>query len=293
MSESNPLRFLGIPHSMALIIISIADVFIMFMPTIGYLDTVRIMIKSQSSTAFPYNTCLILLASHGLKVIYFIYHPYAVRLFGQSATQIGAAFLMAYVKFYYSAKNYKPRRRSSINSLKKEIQMQKSNFMYYLYIRNTKNFFEFTLSIVLYTILTLFAFLFSYNILGEQLTIDSIGVLANLIESTVSIPIFIKIVIKKDISNISTLLIAQFVLGDLMKLTLFIINQAPLSFIGGSLLQMSLDLTLFAFYLQLSFCAKQDNSENELLIENKKFNDDISIDSANTNTPHEFDIIKI
>lgn len=289
MTETNPLRFLGISNSMASIIMPVIDIFIMFMPTIGYIDTVRIMITEQSANAFPYNTCIILLISHGLKVIYFIYHPYAIRLFGQSVTQIGAALLMAYVKFYYSGQNYKARRKSSANSLKEEIQMQKSNLLYYLYIRNTKNFFEFLISVVLYIIFSLFIFFISYNILGEKLIIDVIGILANLIESTVSIPTFIKIVIKKDITNLSVLLIVQFVVGDIMKLVLFILNSAPLPFLAGSLLQISLDFTLFTFYIQLSFCRKTNPSEEEVLIENKKSQDDILIiENSNPSSPQEF-----
>lgn len=283
MNESNPLHFLGIPNSISTIIITIFDILIMFMPTIGYLDTVRIMINSKSATAFPYNTCLILLISHGLKIIYFIYHPYAIRLFGQSVTQIGAALLMAFIKFHYSGKNYKMRRKSSANSLKEEIKVQKSNFYYYLYIRNTKNFLEFLISITHYTVITLFTLFICIHILEEKLIIDLIGILANLIESTVSIPIFIKIVIKKDISNLSAILIVQFVLGDILKLTLFLLNNAPLSFIGGSLIQISLDLTLFAFYLQLSFCRKTYRSEEEILLLNKQ--EEFTIDGLNPIAP--------
>lgn len=290
MSESNPLRFLGIPNIVASIIMTIIDIFIMFMPTIGYLDTVRIMIKSQSSTAFPYNTCLILLSSHGLKTLYFIYHPYALILFGQSVTQIGAALLMAYVKFYYSGKSYKSRRRSLTNSIKDEIQKQKYFLYYYMNVKNSKNFFEFLISITFYLIISMFFFFIFFFVIGEKVTIDMIGILANLIESTVSIPIFIKIVFNKDITNISILLILQFVIGDFMKLALFILNKAPLSFIGGSLLQMSLDLTLFAFFLKLYFCKKQTLSENELLISDQIINEDFLIESENQSIPTDIDI---
>ena len=117
-----------------------------------------------------------------------------------------------------------------------------------------------------------------------------IGILANLIESTVSIPIFIKLVFNKDITNISILLILQFVIGDFMKLALFILNKAPLSFIGGSLLQMSLDLTLFAFFLKLYFCKKQTLSENELLISDQIINEDFLIESENQSIPTDIDI---
>ena len=126
----------------------------------------------------------------------------------------------------------------------------------------TKTFTEFMTSFFLYTSIILTLFYFGYNFIDEKSAVDVVGIVANLIESTIVIPTFIKVVIHRDINNLSTVLILQFAFGDIMKLALFLISKAPGSFIAGACLQIALDVVLFTNYLKLYFCSKHEDNEN-------------------------------
>lgn len=266
------------------------DVFIMFMPTIGYLDIIRIMVTTRSPAAFNYNTCFILMSAHGLKILYRIYHPYAARIFGQSVTQFSVSFIMAYLKYYYSQheKLHNPaidsQSSSELSSTLSEDKREnpKINISYYFNMAKTRTFLDFMISFFLYASIILFSFYLGYNFISKNSTVDTIGIIANLIDSTISIPTFIKIVFRREINNVSTVLILQFVLGDMMKLALFILSKTPASFIAGACLQLTLDLILFANFLQLYFCNKKKDPEGEELIRlNSYDNSDIDINIIN------------
>ncbi|KAK8845007.1 PQ-loop repeat-containing protein 1 [Tritrichomonas musculus] len=252
--------------------LQLVDVIIIFFPTVGYLDTIRIMINTQSPAAFNYNTCFILISAHGLKILYRIYHPYATRVFGQSVTQFSVAFLMAFLRYHYAENEEKPQHErlnalSSSSSNSSLISENKREFPsrgigYYFNMAKTKTFTEFMTSFFLYTSIILTLFYFGYNFIDEKSAVDVVGIVANLIESTIVIPTFIKVVIHRDINNLSTVLILQFAFGDIMKLALFLISKAPGSFIAGACLQIALDVVLFTNYLKLYFCSKHEDNEN-------------------------------
>lgn len=282
------------------IFMAIFDIFVMFMPTIGYLDTVRLMVVNKSPAAFSYNTCFILLSAHGLKLLYRLYHPYAARIFGQSVTQFSVAFLMAYLRYYYARqsgqrKQSNENRRFSHSDTILDVQTEKlSKFKYYFYMARTKTFSEFMTSFFLYTFIILNIFFISVTFFDETFVVDTLGVIANLIESTVSVPTFIKVVIHKNINSVSTLLILQFILGDIMKMALFILSHTPYSFIAGCCLQLTLDTILFFTYVRLLFCPlkgnldQDENAVNSLLNPDDSFivksGTDISVDDKSFDT---------
>lgn len=244
------------------------DIIIMVMPACGYLDTARLMVESQSPAAFNPVQCLILISAQGLKILYRIFHPYAARVFGQSVTQFTVAFLMVFLKFHYS----KPQHD--------KMSSEKQKFPYFFYIMRTKTFIDFLLSFSLYLSFILAFFYIGYNFIDRKLAIETIGILANLIETTIVLPIFYKVVIRRDINNLSKILILQFASGDIMRLVLFILSKAPPSFIAGVCLQITLDMILFVNYLQLYFCSDKKKQEEEELIPKGQFDEvetDISL----------------
>lgn len=254
------------------------------MPTIGYLDIIRIMITTQSSAAFNYNTCFILMSAHGLKILYRIFHPYAARIFGQSVTQFSVSFLMAYLKYRYSyhERLQNQSENSQISSSSAIIEdkpvRSRKKLSYYFKMAKTRTFSEFMVSFFLYALIILISFSLGYNLISKKGTVDTIGIIANLIDSTISIPTFIKIVFHRDINNVSTVLILQFVLGDMMKLALFILSKAPGSFVAGACLQLTLDIILFMNFLQLYFCNRNIDPEGEgLIVKNSYDNSDINV----------------
>ena len=258
---SHPFLFFN--ENFASISMKLFDFGVMIMPTSGYVDTCRLMIQSQSPGAFSYMTTLILISAHGLKILYFIYHPYALRIFGQSVTQFLIAFVMAFLKYHYSKayisteSSQIQRRHSTTISPKKhahQLYQNRLDLSYYLMITSTKSFAEFFLSFLLYATASISLFFIIYYMVNETLAISLVGVVANIIDSTVSIPTFVKIVIRRDINNVSFVLIMQFICGDYMKLALFIFSHTPWSFIAGAVFQATIDTILFFVYLKLSYC---------------------------------------
>ena len=251
----------------------IVDFFIMVIPACGYLDTTRIMIETQSPAAFNPIQCIILISAQGLKIFYRIFHPYAARVFGQSVSQFTVAFLMVYLKYRYS----KPQPQSK----HEKISTEKMNFPYYFYILRMKSFFEFLISFSLYLSIISVIFYIGYNFIDEKSSIETIGIIANLIETTIVLPLFYKVVIQRDIKNLSKILVIQFASGDIMRLVLFILSNAPISFIAGVCLQITLDLIMFANYLKLYFCSENENVKQEMeeLIPKTQF-DDVDNDAS-------------
>lgn len=242
--------------SIILIFSYLVDIIIMIMPACGYLDTTRIMIETQSHAAFNQLQSLILISAQGLKIFYRIFHPYAARVFGQSVSQFSVAFVMFYLKYRYS----KPQSQSQ----HEKVSVEKWKFPYFFYMTRMKTFLEFLISFLLYFSILVSFFYLGYNFIDKKSTIEAVGVLANLIETTIVLPLFYKVVIKRDINNLSKILVLQFASGDIMRLVLFILSKAPASFIAGVCLQITLDMIMFGNYLQLYFCSEKNSVKQEM-----------------------------
>lgn len=264
-------RHIGIINFILLII----DLIIMIIPTIGYLDTLRIMIKNKNPDVFPEQIIIILLIAHSMKIMYFIYHHYAIRIFGQSVSQIIVALLLAYTKFYYlNINSNKPkRRRSSAHGDKDHPQ---SFFSTYCRIPAPKDFFKF-LIYILFHIFGIFAvFRLFYHCFSHKFMVNILSYLANFIESGISIPIFVRVVIRKDVNNVSTLLILQYISGDILKLGLFLLNHTPISFIVGSILQLALDVTICIYFVHLRIKLHKKSDDAMLIPKERSYADNES-----------------
>jgi hypothetical protein len=72
---------------------------------------------------------------------------------------------------------------------------------------------------------------------------------------------FIKIVIRRDINNVSIVLVLQYLSGDMMKIVLFVLARTPWSFLFGASCQLTLDSILFITYFHLVFRASVDKAD--------------------------------
>jgi hypothetical protein len=103
----------------------------------------------------------------------------------------------------------------------------------------------------LYALVGFAAFSFLCLIVGERPIVDAIGVIANLIEATVSLPIFIRIVLRQQLTDLSVILIFQDICADVTKMGLFVITKVPFCFIFGASYQLTVDTTTILTYLRL------------------------------------------
>lgn len=236
-------------------ILSLIDAFVMVMPAIGYVDTNRIMCATKSSAAYNFETVLILLSSQYLKVIYFVYHPYAIRIFGQSISQLLIALSLTFFKHRYKD----PKQVRAMPYWKRILTMD-----------SAKNYREFLVSLGFYYAAAFAVFQLAARVIGRNTAAEATGLIANIIESMVSLPIFADVVIHKVVKNVSFVLILQYLFGDMVKIALFILSKTPWFFVAGGCFQLFVDTILFAVYCRLSFCSKKRVVDEEKLISDEE-----------------------
>jgi hypothetical protein len=236
---------------------------VIVMPTVGYLDTLRLMVVGQTAAPYQLGIVMILNAAHGLKVLYFIYHRFAFSIFGQSVSQLTVALFLSFLKFRYSIDDAAANFPHLSDSVVRRWKCPDCDPSRLVAISKAQSFLEFLLTLGLYSGLVVAAFFAGCRALGEKLVVESVGLIANLMESTVSVPMFIKIVVRRDISDVSLILVLQYLFGDMMKIVLFIMARTPWSFLFGAFCQLTLDSILFITYFHHLFRAGGAKGEGD------------------------------
>lgn len=249
-----------------------------FGPTLGYFDQLYRMIKTRSNLCFVLESALIMLFTNTLRFIYWTFESYEAYLLGQSVALFLLQFILSILSFLYSESGSLLKEKGLfeyIRSYFRDFHHQLLNFpgqniSYHLHIMKNKNLLDFCMSLLLYLVLIIIAFLLFWLVFGLKITLYIFIYCANIVDTFISFPLFKKVVIKKEIHNISTILIFQNLLGDIMKLILYVFGQSGWSFIFGAILQSFIDLTIY-----ISFCIQSrhhNRDEYDLLISNSNDN---------------------
>jgi hypothetical protein len=204
---------------------------------------------------------MILCIGQGLKILYRVYHPYAISIFGQCLSLLAAAMIMTVLKFMYSPV---PGDSSVIYPILTPVSNPGCCSRHLNPFRAT-SFFEFMASISVYTIVSYVMFLGTCFVFPQKMVVDVLGLIANLTESFVSLPVFYRVVILHEVYTVSPVLVLQYYSGDLMKLALFWITHSPWPFFVGGFFQLSIDTILFLSYLRLRFCQNRHADEEALV----------------------------
>lgn len=262
---------------------------VVIMPTIGYADTLRLMIKTKSPAAFNMEVVLVITSSHALRILYWVYHRFANHIFGQSIALLIVHFSLAFFKYHYQEES-KDKSTLQLHSKAAKIKdftipkIKRCGHIWNIY--NAQSFVEFSISFFTYSVIVFVIFQISRLVIPTEQTVEFIGLISNLVESLVSIPVFIKVVCKRDIVNISTVLIFQYLFGDMFKIILYWLADSPWPFYVGAFIQLSLDIVLFTFFMQLSYCVKHEDEEemikndDENLLTEELDDDDKSYESS-------------
>ena len=241
-------------------------ILIMVFPTVGYLDQIRLMIMRKDPNVYTTNAALILISANVIKIVFFFDEPYAIVIFGQCVFLPIVALIHTYLHFKYL----------DIKDIENKTPIHKNKFLKYLNIfKNAFNnpkqamriyscitfeqfctslFFYFSIFIVLYFILRF--------TIGIPLTVNIFSVSASLIDSCVSIPAFVLIVIQGNIETTSTVLVMQYLFGDMFKIMLFKASHTPWPFIFGGFVQLTLDSMISIRYAYLSFKKNKSKGDN-------------------------------
>jgi hypothetical protein len=221
-------------------------------PTAGYVDTLRLMVVGQTAGPYNINIAMILNSGQLLKILYFFYHRYALSLLGQCVGLLTVSATLTFLRFRYAIDDT----AADFPHLKQRKRLKCpdfSNLGRLLNIWKAETFLEFHVTLFIYSILGYVIFLICRLVLGEKIAAEGTGLIANLIETTVSLPLFVKIVIWRQIEHVSEVLILQYFSGDLMKLVIFVLTRSPWPFFVGGFCQVGMDTLLFVTYLRLRF----------------------------------------
>jgi hypothetical protein len=207
-----------------------------FLPTLGYVDTVRLMIDSHSDEPYNFAMVMIIKMAQLMKIIYFFYDPYAPVIFGQAITVFSSALLLTFLKFRYSKESH-----SDLFTL--------PTFFHILRIRFASTFCEHIVILVIYLGLILMLLRVSFSIFERTHTIELLGLVGNLLDTTISFPLFVRVMIHRQVKSVSAVLIVQYVLGDLMKVATFMVVETPWVFRFSAYCQSGVDgLMAFTFF---------------------------------------------
>ena len=231
------------------------------MPTIGYIDQLNTMIRTKNSSAFNMTTALILLLSNSLRFIYWTFEPFQTYLLGQSIAVFLVQLILTLKSFEYG--EY-PRSFISPISQTKFRFPSSQELKRCLHIAESKTPFEFILSCIAYAIILIACFSIMSLIFGLKASLQIIIFAANIIDTTVSFPMFKRIVFNHNIENLSVVLLGQYLLGDVLKLVMFTVGKSGAAFVFGAILQTCIDGTDAVVYGILKQKKKKPVNEEEV-----------------------------
>ena len=234
---------------------------VIIMPTIGYIDQLKRMIQTKNSSAFSMSTALILLFSNTLRFIYWTFEPFQTYLLGQSIAVFLIQMILALKSFEYGDF---PRSFVSPISQTKIRLPSKHELKNALKIADSNTPFEFIISCLTYTLIIIATFAVMALLIGLKASLQIIIFAANIIDTTVSFPLFKRIVFEHNIENLSVVLLGQYLLGDILKIIMFTVGKSGMAFIFGALLQTTIDGTDAIFYAVLSKTNKGKTNEEEV-----------------------------
>lgn len=217
---------------------------IIICPTIGYIDQFKKLINTKNSRVFNLPSALILLTANFIRFLYWIYEPFIPYLLGQSVAVFSIQLVMGIWSY-----NYIQLPKSQIQTTYRHMSPKFSKIMN---VFEASTSAEFALSLFAYASIICIAYIILCLTLSIQRANSIIILLSTIIETTVSFPQFKKIVFDRDINGISTVLLIQYMVGDMLKIVMFLASHAQWAFLFGALLQTSIDTTNFIVYTIIS-----------------------------------------
>jgi hypothetical protein len=155
--------------------------------------------------------------------MYYFYEPYAMVVFGQSVAVFSSALLLTFLKFRYSR------------------DARTASCAPHLNIRLASTFIEHIAVLSMYIVLIYVLLMIGFAVLGRSPAIAVLGLLGNLLDTIISFPLFVRIVLQGKVHSISSVLILQYILGDFAKVFTFMIVATPWVFRLGAYAQCCVD----------------------------------------------------
>lgn len=211
-------------------------------PSIGLFDTLLKMIQNKSNKHYNRHASILQIISNFLRFVYWWYVPVTSYLLHQSILCFSIHFIMSILAFFFT--DSKPL-RLSMSDLHRYRHSQHS----YLNIMSSSTLFEFVVGVTIYMSTIFIIFQASSMIIGRNIALTAVIVASNALDATKSVPHFIQVVIKGEWQCVSFILVIQYIIGDVMKLVLYVLGRAGAAFIIGSVVQLVMDTILVVSYI--------------------------------------------
>lgn len=230
----------------------VVDLFMIFGPSVGYFAQAIKFQQTKSSAGFSKYMCLILLFANILRIFFWIGKRFTIVLLYQSLVVISSQFYLIYYCLKYD--NTNSLTLPTINEKEEINQLKTAKMSIIARVFDVKKFWmwERMVEYYLFTIFFVITIIFMCKVLGfeNQLFINIIGAISAFSESVIAIPQIKANYIKKDVSNLSTMMVLLWLLGDTFKTFYYIFSSSPKQLIVCGFLQVSLDVTLtFQLYV--------------------------------------------
>ncbi|KAI3649917.1 hypothetical protein MP228_005549 [Amoeboaphelidium protococcarum] len=235
-----------------------------FGPVAPYIPQYRQITKTQNSAGFSTYTVALLLIANILRVFFWIGKRFELTLLWQSVVMILAQLVLqqACVKYAHRAEVLEMQTLdpSSPTKVKRfEHETAFSNLFIHKLMRQFwrwKDFGKYLVFLLQFVIIMLMLQL----LFGRSaFYVESVGLVSLVLESLLALPQVINIMATKSSSGLRIETILMWFGGDLFKTVYFFQVSAPVQFLACGVIQLSIDLAIFA--LMILYSRRQNNEQ--------------------------------
>lgn len=224
----------------------IIDLLMIFGPSAGYIAQIIKFWQTKSSAGFSKYMCLILLFANILRIFFWIGKQFTIILLYQSLVVIASQFYLIYSCIKYA--DAKTHSLPIVNEKEEINQLKAAKMSILSRVFDTKKFWmwERMMEYYLFTVFFVIILIFMSKVLGfeNMYFINIIGTISAFSESIIAIPQIKTNYLKRNVSNLSAMMVLLWLFGDSFKTVYYIFSLSPNQFIVCGFLQVSLDITL-------------------------------------------------
>ena len=220
---------------------------VVFAPSAGLFDTLRKMAITGSGTCYNRQTGSIQIVTNLLRFVYWRHRPVKSFLVHQSLSVFTLHVLLSVLSFLLDHGDPK-------------VRLQQ-------HVWDVSNVSEFVTHIVVLfvSIVTVFGVVCVWVDVSFALTATI--VLANGLDVLTSMPHFIQIVCWREVAHVSRVVVLQYLVGDIMKVVLFVVGKSGWPFIASAIVQTVMDSILVtSYFYQTRAAAATEASERQPLL---------------------------
>lgn len=220
---------------------------VIFAPSLGLFDTLRKMIVTKSGACYNRQTGSIQIVTNFLRFVYWRHRPVKSFLVRQSLSVFGLHVLLSVLSFVFDSHS------------DTKVLLQRSSW-------DVSNMSEFVTRVVVMFVSIVTVFGVVCVLVDVSFALTATIVLANGLDVMTSLPHFIEIVWWREVAHVSYVVVFQYLVGDIMKLILFIIGRSGWPFIASAIVQTLMDSILVTSFIYQKRSQRKDDSERQPLL---------------------------